>query len=63
MKLAKLTAALVAAGLALPLDDFVTDEDKAAYEMAFYDPVTDVLPPNIDSAALNRWLFNAYRSM
>ncbi|MFO0745362.1 MAG: DEAD/DEAH box helicase family protein [Myxococcota bacterium] len=36
----------------------LSDDDKAAYEDAFYDPTTDTMPAVIDGNALNRWLFN-----
>ncbi len=34
------------------------DDEKAEYEETFYDEETGTMPAEIDSAALNQWLFN-----
>ncbi len=36
----------------------LSEDEKKEYEEKFYDEETGQLPPEIDSAALNRWLFN-----
>jgi len=36
----------------------LNEEDKLKYEQQFTDPVTGEYPDEIDSAALNKWLFN-----
>ena len=36
----------------------LSDEEKLAYEVQFADPVTGEYPDEIDSSALNDWLFN-----
>ena len=36
----------------------LSEEDKLKYEEEFTDPVTGAFPDEIDSAALNNWLFN-----
>lgn len=36
----------------------LTDEEKQKYEEEFSDPLTGEFPEEIDSAALNKWLFN-----
>ncbi len=36
----------------------LSEEDKLKYEEQFTDPVTGEFPDEIDSAALNKWLFN-----
>jgi type I restriction enzyme, R subunit len=36
----------------------LSDEEKLKYEEQFTDPVTGAFPDEIDSAALNKWLFN-----
>jgi type I restriction enzyme, R subunit len=38
--------------------DDLSDEEKAEYEAKFGDPTTDSVPDEIDSEALNKWLFN-----
>lgn len=37
----------------------LSDEEKQKYEEEFADPLTGEYPEEIDSAALNKWLFNA----
>ncbi len=37
----------------------LSDEDKAQYELTFRDEETGTMPDEIDSTALNNWLFNA----
>lgn len=37
----------------------LSDEDKLKYEEQFTDPITGEFPDEIDSSALNEWLFNA----
>ncbi len=36
----------------------LTEDEQKEYEEKFYDEETGQLPPEIDAAALNRWLFN-----
>lgn len=36
----------------------MSDEEKAEYEVNFFDEETGTWPAEIDSAALNQWLFN-----
>ena len=36
----------------------LSDDEKARYEEEFYDEETGTMPAEIDSAALNQWLFN-----
>ena len=36
----------------------LSDEDKLKYEEQFTDPITGAFPDEIDSSALNEWLFN-----
>ena len=36
----------------------LSDDEKTEYEEKFYDEETGQIPPEIDAAALNRWLFN-----
>lgn len=38
--------------------DELSEEEKEEYETKFYDEETDTLPPEIDAAQLNKWLFN-----
>ncbi|HOP00450.1 MAG TPA: DEAD/DEAH box helicase family protein, partial [Bacteroidales bacterium] len=37
----------------------LSEEEKAEYEEIFYDDVSETMPEQIGSAALNSWLFNA----
>lgn len=37
----------------------LSEEEKADYEDTFYDDITDSMPEEIGSSALNSWLFNA----
>jgi type I restriction enzyme R subunit len=39
--------------------DELSDEEKAEYELTFRDEVSGNMPEEIDSSALNNWLFNA----
>src|SRR5690606_20567021 len=36
----------------------LSDEEKLEWESKFYDPATGEIPEEVDSGAVNQWLFN-----